>query len=96
MLASLTNGPHRIIGVVQARTTTGTLTTFARCLCMLLHENEHHDRAERIFKVREQQKADAPKAVADYYAAQQRVRERTQELRRLRLEREAQKKARSG
>jgi hypothetical protein len=63
---------------------------------MLLHENEHHDRAERIFKVREQQKADAPKAVADYYAAQQRVRERTQELRRLRLEREAQKKARSG
>jgi hypothetical protein len=48
-----------------------------------------------MFKAREYQKADAPKATADYYAAQQRLRDRTQELRRLRLEREAQKKARS-
>jgi hypothetical protein len=63
---------------------------------MSQHENADRARAERIFKAREQQKADASKAVADYYAAQQRVRERTQELRRLRLEREAQKKARSG
>jgi hypothetical protein len=52
-------------------------------------------RAERMFKAREYQKADAPKATADYYAAQQRLRDRTQELSRLRLEREAQKKARS-
>jgi len=59
---------------------------------MSQHENADRARAERIFKAREQQKADASKAVADYYAAQQRVRERTQELRRLRLEREAQKK----
>jgi len=59
------------------------------------HENAAHVRAERIFKAREYQKADAPKATADYYAAQQRLRDRTQELRRLRLEREAQKKARS-
>jgi hypothetical protein len=59
------------------------------------HENAARVRAERIFKAREYQKADAPKATADYYAAQQRLRDRTQELRRLRLEREAQKKARS-
>jgi len=32
-------------------------------------------RAERIFKAREYQKADAPKATAEYYAAQQRLRE---------------------
>jgi len=42
-------------------------------------------------KYREHQKADASKATADYYAAQQKIRNRTQELRRLRLEREAQK-----
>jgi len=35
------------------------------------HENERA-RAERIFKTREQQKADAPKAIADYYAANRR------------------------
>ena len=52
-------------------------------------------RAERIFKLREQQKADGSKATAEYYAALQAVRDRTQELRRLRLAREAQKKARS-
>ena len=54
---------------------------------------QHHEteraRAERLFKIREKQKADAPKATAEYHAAQQRLLERTQELRRLRLEREA-------
>ncbi len=50
-------------------------------------------RAERIFKRREQQKADAPQATADYYAALQKTRDRTQELRRLRLARDARKKA---
>ena len=53
------------------------------------HENADRARAERIFKAREDQKANAPKATADYYAALQKVRERTHELRRLRLEREA-------
>jgi hypothetical protein len=53
-------------------------------------------RAERFFKLREQQKADAPNATADYYAALQKTRDRTQELRRLRLAREAQKMVRSG
>ena len=57
-------------------------------------EDVDRARAEQIFKMREQQKADGPKATADYYAALQRVRDRTQELRRLRLAREAQKKAR--
>ncbi len=70
----------------------GTLLEFRRLTCMPQHENV--DRALRLFKARELQKADAPKATADYYAAQQRIRERTQELRRLRLAREAQKKAR--
>jgi hypothetical protein len=56
------------------------------------HENEDRARAERMFKVREHQKADAPKATADYYAAQQKIRDRTQELKQLRLAREMQKK----
>jgi len=55
------------------------------------NENRDRARAERMFKAREHQKADASKATADYYAAQQKIRNRTQELRRLRLEREAQK-----
>ena len=54
---------------------------------------QHHEieraRAERLFKIREKQKAEGPKATAEYYAAQQRLLERTQELRQLRLEREA-------
>jgi len=45
-------------------------------------ENADHARAERLFKTRELQKADAPKATADYYAAEQAVRDRTRELRR--------------
>jgi hypothetical protein len=60
------------------------------------HENADRARAERIFKARERREADAPRATADYYAAQQRIRDRTQELRRLRLAREAQEKARAG
>jgi len=59
------------------------------------HEHADRARAERLFKAREDQKADAPKATADYYAAQERIRIRTQELRRLRLERAAQDKLRS-
>lgn len=47
-------------------------------------------RAERLFKARERQKADAPKAIADYYAAEQALRERSQRLKRLRLARESQ------
>lgn len=61
-------------------------------------QHENQDRAERLFKAREQQKADAPKAMAEYHAAIQRMRDRTQELRRQRLVREArktQKQARS-
>jgi hypothetical protein len=58
------------------------------------HENADRARAERMFKAREQQRADGPKAISDYYAALQRIRDRTQELRRLRLERDAQTKAR--
>ena len=54
-------------------------------------ENERA-RAERIFKTREQQKADAPKAMADYYAAQQAIRDRTERLRQLRLARDAEQK----
>jgi len=45
------------------------------------HENVDRARAERIFKAREQQRAEAPKATADYYAALQKIRDRTQELR---------------
>jgi hypothetical protein len=55
-------------------------------------ENADRARAERLLKMREQQKADAPKEAADYYAAGQAVRDRTRELRRLRLARDAKKK----
>jgi len=55
------------------------------------HETERA-RAERLFKTREQQKADAPKATADYYAAQQAMRDRTEKLRQLRLARDAGRK----
>ena len=61
-------------------------------------QHENKDRAERLFKAREQQKADAPKAMAEYHAEIQRMRERTEQLRRQRLAREArktQKQARS-
>jgi hypothetical protein len=59
------------------------------------HDSVDRARLERIFKAREVRKADAPKATAEYYAAQQRIVDRTRELRRLRLAREAmeQKKA---
>jgi hypothetical protein len=46
-------------------------------------------RARRVFGIRDQEKADAPKALADYRAAEQRIRDRTRELRELRLAREA-------
>ena len=57
------------------------------------HAKDDHVRAERLFKVREQQRADAPKATADYYAAEQKIRDRTVELRQLRLTKEAQAKS---
>lgn len=47
------------------------------------------NRAESIFKRREQQKADAPVAMAEYRAAQEAALERMRELRRQRLAREA-------
>jgi hypothetical protein len=56
---------------------------------MGMPQHENQDRAERLFKAREQQKADAPQAMADYHAAIQRLRDRTDELRRQRLAREA-------
>jgi hypothetical protein len=46
-------------------------------------------RAEALFKRREQKKAEAPVAMAEYRAAQQAALERMHELRRLRLAREA-------
>jgi hypothetical protein len=46
-------------------------------------------RAEALFKRREEQKADAPIAMAEYRAAQHAALQRMQELRRLRLAREA-------
>jgi hypothetical protein len=54
-------------------------------------QHEKQDRAECLFKAREQQKADAPKAMAEYHATIQRTRDLTDELRRQRLAREARK-----
>jgi|307.fasta_scaffold12876_3 hypothetical protein len=50
-------------------------------------EEKNRLRAERQFKAREGQKADAPKAWEEYYAAQQKLRDRTRELREQRLAR---------
>ena len=72
----------------------GLRENLPRLICMPQQENADRARAERMFKAREQQRADGPKATADYYAALQRIRDRTQELRRSRLERETQKKTR--
>ena len=47
--------------------------------------------ARRIFGIRDQEKADAPKALAEYRAAEQKIRDRTRELRELRLARDAAK-----
>jgi hypothetical protein len=58
-------------------------TLFRHSISMSPKQDLNHERADRHFKVREQQKADAPKATADYYAGLQRIRDRTQELRRL-------------
>ena len=55
-------------------------------------ENANRARAERLFKSREQQKADAPKAITDYHVAEQALRDQTAELRQLRLARDVQKK----
>jgi len=56
------------------------------------HEPADRAKAERLFAMREQQRADAPKATAEYYAAQQKTRDRTRELREQRLARESKKK----
>jgi hypothetical protein len=53
-------------------------------------------RAEALFRRREQQKADAPVAMAEYRAAQEAALERMRELRRLRLAREAEAAAGKG
>ena len=50
-------------------------------------------RAERIFRRHEDCKADIPKAVSEYYAAQQSIIERTRKLREERLAREAEQKS---
>jgi hypothetical protein len=44
-------------------------------------------RAERHFKAREHREGDAPKAWEEYHAAQQKLRDRTRELREQRLAR---------
>ena len=51
-------------------------------------QDEQRAQRERILR-REQQKADAPKAMQDYHAAQRAVIDRTQKLREQRLAREA-------
>jgi hypothetical protein len=50
-------------------------------------------RAQRIVRRREELKADAPKALHDYYAAQNAILERTRKLREERLAREAKAEA---
>jgi len=63
-----------------------TFNVFAHYIGMPQHEKQ--DRAECLFKAREQQKADAP---AEYHATIQRTRDFTDELRWQRLAREARK-----
>ncbi len=67
----------------------GTWLALNRYTVMPHNTEAERARAERIFKNREKRKADAPKAVADYYAAQQSIVDRTRRLREERLAREA-------
>jgi hypothetical protein len=59
-----------------------------RLVHMPTDTNEKRAHAERLFTARKPTKADAPKAVQDYYAAQDALRERTRRLREERLARE--------
>jgi hypothetical protein len=52
-----------------------------------------HARAQALFKQRQQQQAEAPKAMAEYRAAEQAKYARMRQLRALRLAREAQARA---
>ena len=52
---------------------------------MIPNKQERRALAEARFKAREQQKADAPLALKEYYAAQEAEREKTRRLRALRL-----------
>ena len=60
-----------------------------------MQQNTETERArtERIFRRREELKADVSKAVSEYYAAQQSIIERTRKLREERLAREAEQKS---
>jgi hypothetical protein len=53
------------------------------------NDPESNARAEALFKRRQQQQADAPKAMAEYRAAEQAKYERMHQLREQRLAREA-------
>jgi len=57
---------------------------------MIPNKQNYRARAEARFKIREQQKADAPLALKEYYAAQEAEREKTRRLRALRLSRASQ------
>jgi hypothetical protein len=48
-----------------------------------------HDRAEKLFNKKEEQQREGRKAMAEYEAAQQAMREKTAKLRALRLARDA-------
>ena len=52
---------------------------------MIPNKEDYRALAEAQFKAREQQKADAPLAIKEYYAAQEAEREKTRRLRALRL-----------
>ena len=69
---------------------TGTIGTRTALISMPQHSGDSaRARAEALFKRREEQKADAPAAMAEYRAAQRAALERMYELRRLRLARQA-------
>lgn len=59
---------------------------------MLKQTDDQRARAERMFRAREQQKADAPSAMRDYQMAQRATLERMRQLREERLARERQTK----
>ncbi|HZD40890.1 MAG TPA: hypothetical protein VE131_09230 [Terriglobales bacterium] len=52
---------------------------------MIPNKEDYRALAEAQFKAREQQKADAPLSIKEYYAAQEAEREKTRRLRALRL-----------
>jgi hypothetical protein len=84
-----------ISAIFKAVSECGTFAGPGRCPGMQKAHETDQARAERIFRAREEMKADAPNAMREYQEAQAALIERTRQLREQRLARERQAKVRA-